>query len=369
MILQADPGRSCRVQSTLIQQAVQRVLESGWYILGKENEAFENAFAQYNQSAYCLGVANGTDAIELILRGLGIGVGDKVVTTGNTAVATVSAIERSGAEVRFADIAPGRFSISASSLDELLEKESGVKAVVVVHLFGSPADMDAIHGIAEKHGIKIIEDCAQCHGAEYKGRKCGTLGVAGSFSFYPTKNLGAFGDGGAVITNDKALYEKMKALRQYGWTRRYISDFSGINSRLDEIQAAILSVKLPLLDENNTKRRKIADLYRNAFSDLADVELPVESEYTYHVYHQFVLRIKNGRREALVDYLKEHGILTAIHYPLAIPEQPGYQHIPLPVPLSETLKANSEILSLPMYPELTESEVDEIITVIKEFFL
>ena len=302
MILQADPGRSYKGLEKEIQTAVRQVLESGWYILGKENSKFESVFAQYNNVSYCLGCANGTDAIELILRALDISAGDKVATVGNTASATVSAIERTGATVRFADIEPGKFTMSAHSLDELLSKEPGIKAVVVVHLFGAPADLDALLEVTRKHNVYLIEDCAQSHGAEYHGKKCGTYGVAGSFSFYPTKNLGAFGDGGAVITNDEKLYKKMTAIRQYGWQQRYITEFSGINSRLDEIQAAILSVKLPSLDENNKKRRRIAAQYRENLTDIEDIILPVEPENTYHVYHQFVIRIKNQKREKLMNF-------------------------------------------------------------------
>ena len=368
MILQADPGRSFRALDKEIKNAVSKVLESGWYILGKENETFEKAFAAYNTAQYCLGTANGTDSIELILRALDIGSGDKVATVGNTATATVSAIERTGAMVRFADIEPGKFTMSADSLDELLSKESGIKAVVVVHLFGAPADLDKLLEVAKKYDVFLIEDCAQAHGAEYCRKKCGTYGIAGSFSFYPTKNLGAFGDGGAVITNDQKLYEKMTALRQYGWKQRYISEFSGINSRLDEIQAAILSVKLPSLDENNAKRRRIAAQYRENLTDIKEIILPVEPDNTLHVYHQFVIRITDGSREKLMAYLREKGIGTAIHYPVAIPLQTGYKAIPQICDLTETFKVNNEILSLPMYPELTDQEVGQIISAIRSFF-
>ncbi len=368
MILQADPKRSFQMLEQEIKTAVNNVLESGWYILGRENEIFENAFAAYNQSQYCLGSANGTDSIELILRALDIGGNDLVATVGNTATATVSAIERTGAKVRFADIEPGKFTMSAASLETLLRQESGIKAVIVVHLFGAAADMDALLDVARKHNVYLIEDCAQAHGAEYKGRKCGTFGIAGSFSFYPTKNLGAFGDGGAVITNDSALYEKMVALRQYGWKKRYISEFSGINSRLDEIQAAILSVKLPFLDANNEKRREIAASYQTGLKDIDQIILPVEPENTRHVYHQFVIRVQNGKRAELIDFLKKNDICTAIHYPEAIPLQPGYKKVPPICTLAETLKVNDEILSLPMYPELTANEVHQIIAAIRSFF-
>lgn len=368
MILQADPGRSFRMLEQEIKTAVNKVLESGWYILGKENESFENAFAGYNQSRYCLGTANGTDSIELILRALDIGGNDLVATVGNTATATVSAIERTGAKVRFADIEPGKFTMSAASLETLLIREPGIKAVIAVHLFGAAADMDALLDVTQKHNVFLIEDCAQAHGAEYKGQKCGTFGIAGSFSFYPTKNLGAFGDGGAVITNDSTLYEKMVALRQYGWKKRYISEFSGINSRLDEIQAAILSVKLPFLDANNEKRRAIAASYHAGLMDIKQIILPVEPENSRNVYHQFVIRVPGEKRTELIAYMRDNGIGCAIHYPVAIPLQPGYEKIPHICDLSETLKVNDEILSLPMYPELTENEVHQIITAIRSFF-
>ena len=368
MIPQADPGRSFRSRREEILAAAQRVLESGWYILGGETRSFEEAFARYNGCRHCLGVANGTDAIELVLRALKIGRGDKVATVGNTATATVSAIERTGAEVRFADIEPGRFTLSAASLEELLTRESGIRAVVAVHLFGAAADLDGILRVTKNFGIPLIEDCAQAHGAEYRGKKCGTFGIAGCFSFYPTKNLGAFGDGGAVITDDDELYETMTALRQYGWRKRYISEFSGINSRLDELQAAILSVKLPRLDDDNAARRKIAECFRSGLAGLDGIVTPAEPEKTRHIYHQFVLRVTGGARDALMEHLKRRGVGCAIHYPEPIPLQPGYRAIPRPCPLEETFRVNPEILSLPMYPELDGGEVETVIRSVRGFF-
>lgn len=368
MILQADPGRSFAAQKEEIQEAVERVLNSSWYILGKENQNFEAAFAQYNDVPFCLGVANGTDAIEIILRALGTGQGDLVATVGNTAVATVSAIERTGAEVRFADIEEGKFTMSAASLDALLAAEPRIKAVVAVHLFGAPAEMESIMEVAGKYALPVIEDCAQAHGAMYHSSKCGTMGIAGSFSFYPTKNLGAFGDGGAVVTSNRELYQKMCALRQYGWVKRYISDCTGINSRLDEMQAAVLSVKLPRLDENNLRRRHIANMYRQGLGDIKEIILPQEPLECFHVYHQFVIRVPGSLRESLCEFLKGKNIGTAIHYPEPIPRQPAYAHVPLTVSLENTFAINDEILSLPMYPELTDEEVKEIIAALRGFF-
>ncbi|MBR2374004.1 MAG: DegT/DnrJ/EryC1/StrS family aminotransferase [Lentisphaeria bacterium] len=368
MILQADPGRSFAARKAEIRAAVERVLDSGWYILGNENRFFEEKFAAYNDSPYCIGVANGTDAVEIILRALDIGPGDLVATVGNTAVATVSAIERTGAGVRFADIESGRFTMSPDSLKSLLDAEKNIKAVVVVHLFGAPADMEKIINVADEYKIPVIEDCAQAHGAMYHGRKCGSIGIAGSFSFYPTKNLGALGDGGAVITSNRDLYEKMAALRQYGWVKRYISEFSGINSRLDEMQAAILSVKLPFLDEANAGRRAIAAKYREAFCHIPGIILPEEPDNCQHVYHQFVIRVQNGKRDELAVFLKNSGIGTAVHYPEPIPCQKAYQHVPATVALNHTLTVNDEILSLPMYPELSGCEVERIISAVRGFF-
>ncbi len=367
-ILQAAPGRSYIAHAIEFNQAIQNVLDSGWYILGKSVQKFEEEFSQYIGTRYAVGVANGTDALELILRGLGIGYGDKVATVGNTAVATVSAIERCGAEVRFADIDIHTFTMSPNSLSNLLETEKGIKAVIVVHLFGAPVAWDELALVAEKHGVPLIEDCAQAHGANYRGRKCGTLGIAAGFSFYPTKNLGAFGDGGAITTNNIELYQRIIKLRQYGWGERYISISAGINSRLDELQAAILSVKLPLLEEANERRRNIAACYRDGLKNVAEIMLPEEYKNRYHVYHQFVIQMESEIRSALVAYLSQHGIRTAIHYPVCIPEQPAYLHIPRPISLINTLNINSRILSLPIYPELSDEEIHFVISSIRDFF-
>jgi len=367
-ILQADPGRSYQSHGAEISKAVQRVLESGWYILGKEVERFEKSFAKYVGCRHSLGVANGTDALELILRSLDIGVNDKVATVANTAVATISAIERTGAQPRFVDIDPDTYTMSSGALEELLGKESGIRAVIVVHLFGCPADLDRLSTVAKRHNVFLIEDCAQAHGAEYKGKKCGSIGIAAGFSFYPTKNLGAFGDGGCIITNDEKLFQKMFALRQYGWTKRYISEFSGINSRLDELQATILAVKLPLLDAANMRRREIAEQYRSGLAECPSMLLPFVPAYADHVYHQFVIRVKNGKREQLKKYLTRHGIGTAIHYPQPVHQQEAYRRLPKICTLKNTEEVNDEILSLPMYPELTDSEVSAVIVRIKEFF-
>lgn len=364
-IFQANPSASYRKYKSQIDDAVSTVMERGRYILGEAVAGFEAAFAAYHGSAHCVGAANGTDAIELVLRALGIGPGDQVVTVPNTAVATVAAIERAGAVPRFVDISPTTLTMSVSSLEELLECAQGIKAVIPVHLFGCPADMIAICRLAHARGIPVIEDCAQAHGAAINGKKCGTFGIAGTFSFYPTKNLGALGDGGGVVTDSRELAETITRLRQYGWRQRYISECSGINSRLDELQAAILSVKLRGLDSDNHERRRIAQFYTAKLSQTG-LELPKEALDRHHVYHQYVVRLE--RRDELADFLKKRQIGTAIHYPELIHRQPAYRQIPLPVRLKNAEEINASILSLPMYPELSMAEIDTVTTAVKEFF-
>ena len=367
-IPQCSPHLSYLSSRNEIDAAVRRALESGWYILGKEVASFEKAFADWLEAKYCIGVANGTDADELLLRGIGIGPGDKVATVANTAVATVAAIERTGAAVRFADIDPETFTMSPESLVSLLKKESDIKAAVVVHLFGHPADLTALRRVAAEYDVQLVEDCAQAHGAMIGNRKCGTLCRGGAFSFYPTKNLGALGDGGAVVTDDPALAERLGALRQYGWTKRYISEFPGVNSRLDELQAAVLAVKLAKLEGGNEKRRAIAAKYTDAFGRIPGLIVPREKAGCRHVYHQYVLRVLDGRRDELQKFLAGRGVGCAVHYPQAIHRQPAYARVPLPVELSATDEVNPQLLSLPMFPELKDEEIEYTVECVTGFF-
>lgn len=348
-----------------LDSKVRSMLESGWYILGKEVAGFENAFARYCTADHCIGCANGTDAIELVLRGLGIR-DSYVATVANTAVATVAGIECSGNTVCFADIDPETYTMSPDSLERLFAVNPEIKAVVVVHLFGHPADMDRLMPIAEKYGAVVIEDCAQAHGAMYKGKRCGSIAPAGCFSFYPTKNLGCYGDGGAVVTSDSALAERLKALRQYGWTKRFLSEYPGINSRLDELQAGLLSVLLPGLDAANKRRNDIAERYTAGLKDIAGLKLPQTADGCAHVYHQYVLRCAD--RDDLKTFLAEREVGTAIHYPVPIHQQEAYKERRLWVELPVTEQVNDELLSLPMYPELRDEEVDHVIHSIREFF-
>lgn len=351
-----------------IDAAVRSVLESGWYILGPEVKAFEEAFAAYVGVDYAIGVGNGTDALELALRACGVGSGDLVFTVSHTAVATVAAIGLVGATPVLVDIDPSTYTMDPGSLAAALAYSSNgrSKAVIPVHLYGQPADMPAILKLAHQHSLNVIEDCAQSHGAMLDGRMTGSWGDMAAFSFYPTKNLGALGDGGMVITNDASLAERVKLLQQYGWRRRYISDIPGGNSRLDELQAAILRVKLRYLDEENVKRRKIAAEYSKLLA-VSPVSLPAEIPESVPVYHQYVVR--SGKRDILKEHLKTLGVDTAVHYPVPVHMQPAYKGNLRVAPggLSATEKLCLEILSLPMFPELPENAIRVVCEAIKSF--
>lgn len=334
-----------------VAEAMLRVADSGWYILGPEVKAFEQEFADYHGAPYAVGVANGTDAIELAIRAGGIGAGDEVITVSHTAMATVTAIESAGATPVLVDIDPQTFTLDPEKTRAAVTDKT--RAIVVVHIYGQPADLDALKSIADEHDILLIEDCAQAHGAEYKGQKVGTIGHMGTFSFYPTKNMGAYGDGGAVITGDESLAENLRGLRNYGQTTRYTHQTRGTNSRLDELQAAILRVKLKHLDSHNQRRRDIAAIYDER---LTGVVIPYVSEDVKPVYHLYVIRDAN--RDQFTEDLKADGIGTLIHYPIPIHLQASQQDMGLGQgSLPETEKAASEIVSLPMYIGLSDDDV------------
>jgi dTDP-4-amino-4,6-dideoxygalactose transaminase len=343
-----------RALAESVDAAVRRVLESGWYILGPEVEAFEHAFAAYHGGGGAVGVANGTDAIELALRAAGIGPGDEVITVAHTAVATVCAVERAGARPVLVDIDPATYTIDPAAARAAITGRT--RALLPVHLYGHPAEMDALTALAARHGLLLVEDCAQAHGARYKGRPVGTFGQLAAFSFYPTKNLGAYGDGGAVLTSDPALADRLRRLRTYGQVERYHHLERGINSRLDEIQAAILGVKLAHLDAQIAERRRLADCYRD---HLGGMDHPVEAEGVEHVYHLYVVR--SPRRDDLRARLHERGMETQIHYPTPVHLQPAYADLGYaPGSLPATESACATIASLPMYPGL---DADEIVRV------
>ncbi len=363
IIPQADPGAGYRAQKAEIDAAVARALDSGWYILGKEGEAFEREYAQWLGTARAVGCANGTDALALILRGLGIGEGCTVATVSHTAVATVAAIEMCGAVPLLLDIDPDTYTMDPDELVAVLEDPPPglppIKAAIVVHLYGQAADLAPMLAACQANGVALIEDCAQAHGAKLGGHKLGTLGTAAAFSLYPTKNLGALGDGGVLATDDFELAERIAAIRQYGWKERYISSMVGVNSRLDEIQAAILRARLPHLDAGNARRRAIADAYDVALEG-GPFSPPERRPGAEHVFHQYVLRSAN--RTEVQARLRAMGVGTGIHYPVPVHLQSAYQgRVPLgPAGCAETERACREVFSLPMYPELTPEQIGQV---------
>lgn len=365
MILQCNPKASYEKYKQEIDAAIAKVLDSGWYILGKEVETFEQEFSSWLGIDHAVGVANGTDAVELALRAAGVKPGDKVATVSHTAVATVSAIRRLGAVPMFVDIEAEYFTMDPDSLSEVIAREKNVKAVVVVHLYGQMANMPAIEQLAQNHGLVLIEDCAQAHGASLHGRKAGTWGHVGCFSFYPTKNLGCYGDGGAIVTRNAGVAERLYALRQYGWDHSRCSRVEGVNSRLDELQAAILRVRLQYLDQDNESRRRVGDQYRSGLNSISGIHLPAVRDGCHHVYHQFVLSCNN--RDRILSAMRDAGVGCAIHYEHPVHLQGAYAGREFaPVSLKRTEDAVAGILSLPMYPELKHAELDRVVSALRE---
>lgn len=344
-----------------ILAALHRVVERGRYVLGEELVAFERAFAPHAGCAQSVGVASGTDAIRLALDAVGVGPGDEVVTVSHTATFTALAISALGARPVFCDIEPLTMMLDPARLEAAITPRT--RAILPVHLYGQAADMDPILAIAGRRGVPVIEDCAQAHGALYRGRPVGSFGAAAAFSFYPTKNLGAFGDAGAVTTSDAAIADRVRMLRNGGQGDRYRHDAIGVNSRLDEIQAAILAVKLGRLAEANDERRAQAARYAAA---LEGVTLPHEAAGRRHVYHLYVIR--HERRDALADHLKEAGVGSLVHYPIPVHLQPAYASLGVgrgALPQSE--RAAGEVLSLPLYPGLTDAEQQRVIEAVNAF--
>jgi len=343
-----------------IMAAIRGVLESGQFVLGPETQAFERELAAHCQAADAVGTNSGTSALHLALLAAGIGPGDQVITVPFTFVATVAAIEYTGARPVLVDVLPDSFNMDPDLIEAAITPRT--RAIVPVHLYGQPADMDPILEIARRHGLRVVEDACQAHGAEYHGRRVGALGDAGCFSFYPGKNLGAYGEGGAVVTNDEQLAGTVRALRHWGQTRRYHHELKGFNYRLEELQAAILRVKLRHLDEWTEARRAHARLYDRLLAGV--VPTPVELPYARHVYHVYAVR--TVRRERLERALSEAGVHTGIHYPAPVHLQPAYADLgygPGAFPVSE--RAAAEVLSLPMYAELQEHEIDLVAELVR----
>ncbi|WP_284643285.1 DegT/DnrJ/EryC1/StrS family aminotransferase [Paenibacillus silviterrae] len=344
--------------------SVKDVLFSGQFILGPNVKAFEKEAAEYLGVKYAFGVNSGTDALVIGLRAAGIGNGDQVITTPFTFFATSEAIQQVGADPIFVDIDPITLNINIKELQKVITPRT--KAIIPVHLFGHACDMEEIQAIAATHDLKIIEDVAQGFGGEYKGRKLGSMGDVGCFSFFPTKNLGTYGDGGLVTTNDAEIARLIGMLRAHGSEKKYHNEMFGYNSRLDELHAAILRVKLPKIDEWNQKRREIAAEYRRELCEIQDIVLPEEKENVKHVYHQFTIRVKNGHREPLKQFLADKGIGSMVYYPVPLHRLPVYQEEHWSFVLSE--KAAEEVLSLPMWPLMSAVTQSEVISAVKAYF-
>lgn len=358
-----DPKRQHDMLRPELDEAIGRVLSSGLYILGPETRRFEQEFAAFCGVKECVGVANGTEALYLAMAALGIGPGDEVITVANAAVYETLTILQTGATPVFVDIDLHSYNLDPGMLEAAITPRT--KAIVPVHLYGRMAAMDEITSIAKRHALAVVEDCAQSHGASLQGRPAGSMGICGCFSFYPTKNLGAIGDGGAIVTNDTAFADKLRRLRQYGWERKYYtSDLGGLNSRLDELQSAILSVKLRHLLAWNARRQEIAELYDELLTG-AHVITPAATAAGEHVYHLYVIR--SQQRDALQAHLRAQGIGTDIHYPLPAHQQPVYTYLAPEAGLPYTEQLAGEALSLPIYPELSDDELRAVAHAVLSF--
>ena len=348
-----------------VQREALNVFEQTNFILGKPVSEFEEAFAAFCDSKFCVGVASGTDALHLAIKALDIGPGDEVITVANTFIATVLGISYSGATPVLVDMDEKTFNIDLDKIEEKITEKT--RAILPVHLYGRPVDMDRLQKIAEKHKLYIIEDACQSHGATWKGKKTGSFGIMGCFSFYPGKNLGAYGDGGAITTSDEKLYNKLKMMRNYGSPKKYYHDFIGFNSRLDTVQAAVLNVKLKHLNEWGDKRFANARMYNKKLAGIGDIITPDLEGVESHVFHLYVIRTK--KRDELLKYLNENDVQCGIHYPVPIYALGAYKPLgqsgkDFPV----TERISKEILSLPMFPELTEEQIDRVVGTIKKFF-
>ena len=356
-----------RTQSQAIKaevlERIGEVIDSAGYILGPQVREFEEQFAKYTGTNHCVGLANGTEALHMALRALDIGQGDEVITAGNSFAATAFAIKYVGANPVFVDIAPDDYNIDASLIESAITPKT--KAIMPVHLYGQPARMDAICKIAKEHGLKVIEDAAQAHGAELNGQRCGSFGDIGCFSFYPGKNLGAFGDGGAAVTNDPELAEKLNLFRNYGQKVKNRHDSMGFNCRLDTVQAAVLLTKMNYIEQWTESRRQVAAWYREELAD-SDLILPSEHDDVRHVYHLFIVRTPN--RDALIEHMCQHDVSCGIHYPNPLYVNPPFadaRTVPMECPV--VTQVANEILSLPMYPEMTREHVAQVGNALRAF--
>ncbi len=348
-----------------IDRAVERVLRRGWFVLGEEGEAFEAEWAAYCEAAEAVGVGNGTDALGLALRAAGIGPGDEVIVPALTAAFTALAVSMTGATPVFVDVDARRFTLDPAAFEAAITRRTA--AVIPVHLYGCPADMEAVTQISRQHHLLVLEDAAQAHGATYGGQRIGSVGDMAAFSFYPSKNLGAYGDAGAITTNDAALADRVRMLRHGGQHRTYEHEILGVNSRLDEVQAAILRAKLVHLDDWNERRRRLASGYAASLGDCEALTLPIQPPSAEHVFHQYVVR--TPRRDELQSFLAAQGIVTGIHYPRAVHQQPAYAGLGYKEGSCPNAEAAArEVLSLPIFPYLERHEADVLVNGIRSFF-
>ena len=363
MILCSNPSEQFKSYQSEIENAVISVMRGNSYVLGEQVRFLEREFAEYIGTSSAIGVANGTDAIEIALRALNIGFGDEVITVSHTAVATIAAIEATGASAVLVDVDSKFYTLNPIQLEESLTKKT--KAIIAVHLYGQAADLGPIITFCKSNQIYLIEDASQAHGAKYNNKRVGSIGDIGCFSCYPTKNLGAIGDAGLVTSNNHELAAKIRMIREYGWQDR-VSMQPGRNSRLDELQAAILRIKLKYLDKDNQKRRDIAEFYYEKLSELP-VLLPSIRPNAEAVFHLFVIQVEN--RDSLLSFLKEDGIIAGIHYSLPVHMQPAYNdRVIKSEDMAVTESIVQKVISLPIYPELSKSDVNKIINRIKRFF-
>jgi dTDP-4-amino-4,6-dideoxygalactose transaminase len=348
---------------TEIDLAIERIVSNTAFIGGNDVKEFEKEFAAYCEVKACTSVGNGTDALYLALRGLGIAPGDEVITASHTFIATSEAISQVGAKPVFVEVEEDTLLISPDAVEAAITPKT--KAIIAVHIYGQPCDMDRLMAIAKKHGLKVVEDAAQAHGARWKGQRVGSLGHIACFSFYPGKNLGAYGDGGAVVSNDEDLIKRVRMLANHGRLEKYTHEIEGVNSRLDGLQAAILRVKLPYLDKWNARRDEIAKEYMRALKD-SGVRLPVIRPEAESGWHLFVIRVQD--RDGLQQFLKARGVSTGVHYPIPLHRQRAYEYLQMPegsLPITE--KAATEIVSLPLYSELTDSMLDQVVQAILDY--
>ncbi|MDI9549661.1 MAG: DegT/DnrJ/EryC1/StrS family aminotransferase [Chloroflexota bacterium] len=359
----ADLQAQYQVIGEEIDAAIRRVISKSSFILGPEVANFEQAFAAYCGAEHCAGVSSGTAALELALRAMGVGTGDEVITVAHTFIATAEAISAVGATPVFVDVDPHSYNLAPEAFAEAINART--RAVMPVHLYGQPADMTRINRIAREHGIRVIEDAAQAHGATWQGRRAGVLGDAACFSFYPGKNLGAYGDAGAVVTNQAEIVEQVRLLRNHGRRAKYLHEQIGFGERLDALQAAILGAKLPHLDDWIEARNRLAARYTSLLADL-ELELPQVAEEARHAWHLYVVR--TPRRDEMLEHLHQHGIGAGVHYPIPLHLQPAYAELGYrkgDLPMTETVA--DTCLSLPLYPEMTEEQQDRVVQCIAEF--